>query len=125
MKKYFVTVDEGKTVRFYKDEACEIPHRDDGPAVEYSDGYKAYYQNDKLHRTDGPAVEHANGGKQYWQNGKCHRDDGPAVEFASGYKEYYLNGKKLTKAEFLARNVPSCEGKMVEIDGKKYKLTAI
>ena len=125
MKKYFVTVDKDKNIRFYKDEACEIPHRDDGPAVEHANGYKAYCQNGKLHRDDGPAVEYANGNKYYYQNGELHRDDGPAIEFADGDKRYYLNNKHLTEAEFLARNVPSCEGKTVEIDGKKYKLTAI
>ena len=148
MEKYFVTVNQGNGVRFYKDEACKIPHREDGPAVECANGNKQYwqngklhrddgpavedasggkwyYQNDKLHRDDGPAVLYSNGDKEYCQNGKLHRDDGPAVEFASGDKCYYLNGKELSKSEFLARNVTSCEGKMVEIDGKKYRLTAI
>ena len=38
-------------------------HRLDGPAVEYSSGYKAWYQDDQLHRLDGPAVEYSNGDK--------------------------------------------------------------
>jgi hypothetical protein len=46
-----------------------IRHREDGPAVEYNDGYKAWYLNGILHREDGPAVEHANGNKSWYWNG--------------------------------------------------------
>lgn len=65
------------------------------------------------------------GGKYWYLNGKCHREDGPAVEFADGSKLWYLNGKRLTEAEFNARTKqkPSCEGKVIEIDGVKYTLT--
>ena len=34
-------------------------HREDGPAIEDSDGDKYWYLNDKLHREDGPAIERA------------------------------------------------------------------
>ena len=56
---------------------------------------------------------------------RCHREDGPACEYADGSKSWYLNGEKLTKAEFNARfkQKPSCEGKVVEVDCVKYKLT--
>jgi len=40
-------------------------HREDGPAVEYTDGYKAWYLHDQRHRIDGPAIEYANGDK-FW-----------------------------------------------------------
>ena len=30
MHKYFVIVDEDKTIRFFKDEKCTIFHREDG-----------------------------------------------------------------------------------------------
>ncbi len=36
----------------------------DGPAVEYTDGSKYWYQNNLLHRLDGPAVECA--GIKFW-----------------------------------------------------------
>jgi hypothetical protein len=36
-------------------------HREDGPAIEYSDGGKAWYINDKRHREDGPAIEYSDG----------------------------------------------------------------
>ena len=46
------------------------PHRVDGPAIEWPDGYKAWYINGELHRTDGPAIEHINGNKEWWVNGQ-------------------------------------------------------
>ena len=77
--------------------------------------------NGKLHRKDGPAIEYASGSKFWYLNGLCHREDGPAVEYASGSKYWCLNGKQLTEEEFnKQRN--SYDGKVVEIDGKKYKL---
>jgi len=100
-------------------------HRIDGPAIELADGYKAWYQNGERHRTDGPAIEYPNGHKEWHQNGKLHRTDGPAIERADGYKAWCLEGIELTEAEFNTRTKPSCSGKVVEIDGKKYKLTEV
>ena len=99
-------------------------HREDGPAVEYADGDKIWYINDQLHREDGPAREYADGTKYWHLNGELHREDGPAVEYAIGYKAWYLNGKNLTELEFNQRT-RSCSGKIVEIDGKKYKLISV
>jgi hypothetical protein len=82
-------------------------HREDGPAIESKNGDKSWYINDKLHREDGPAIECADGYKSWWNNGKCHREDGPAVELANGSKEYYINGKKLTEEQFNNRNKKS------------------
>ena len=99
-------------------------HREDGPAVERADGYKAWYLNGKLHREDGPAIEWGSGYKYWYLNGKCHREDGPAIEYANGSKYWYLYGKQLSEAEFNAHPKPtaSCEGKVVEVDGVKYRL---
>ena len=94
--------------------------------VEVSDnGGEEWYLNDKLHREDGPACEWADGSKLWYLNGKLHREDGPAVESADGSKYWHLNGKELSEAEFNARSKqkPSCEGKVVEVGGVKYKLT--
>ena len=102
-------------------------HREDGPAVEYADGSKFWYLNGKLHREDGPAIEYSNGTKYWLINGKRHREDGPANEYADGSKLWYLNGEELTEEEWRAKlqPQPSCDGKVVEIDGKKYKLTEV
>ena len=100
-------------------------HREDGPAIEYADyGTKKWYIEDKLHRKDGPAIECDDGTKEWYKNGKRHREDGPAVECSNGSKFWYIDGKKLTEEEFNARN-NSCNGKVIEVDGKKYKLQEI
>ena len=90
----------------------------------YDDGSKWWFLNGKQHREDGPAVEWANGTKCWFLNGKQHRKDGPAIECADGSKSWHINGKELSEAEFNARTKPtaSCEGKVVEVDGVKYKL---
>ena len=53
----------------YKDNS-QCLHREDGPAIEYASGYKAWYQNGVLHREDGPAIEHSNGDKAWYLNNK-------------------------------------------------------
>jgi hypothetical protein len=56
----------------------------------------------KLHRLDGPAVEYEDGGKEWFQNGKRHRLDGPAVECIYGKKKWFKNGKLFkNKDDFL------------------------
>ena len=65
----------------------------------------------------------------HWYNdkGQLHRLDGPAVEYADGFKEWYVEGRRMTEEEFNEYIKPksSCEGKIVEVDGVKYKLTAV
>jgi len=48
-----------------------------------------------LHREDGPAIEYWNGDKEWYQNGYLYRLDGSAVEYANNFmdNEYYLNGR--------------------------------
>jgi hypothetical protein len=123
MKTYKVTVDSEGTTKWYLKNKL---HREDGPAIECANGDKVWYLNDQCHREDGPAIEWANGYKWWYINGQRHREDGPAIEYASGYKSWYLNDQRLTEAQFNARTKqPSCEGKVVEIDGKKYKLQEV
>ena len=91
----------------------------------YDDGSKSWYLNGKLHREDGPAIEWADGSKYWYLNGELHREDGPASEWAGGYKEWVLKGERLTEAEFNQRMNKSCSGKVVEIEGVKYKLVEV
>jgi len=56
-------------IRWYK-EGTDILHRENGPAVEFANGTKAWYQNGKYHRTDGPAIEYVDGNKYYYLNNK-------------------------------------------------------
>ena len=71
-------------------------------------GYESYWIDDKRHNPNGPAF-------RGWDvNGQL-RDE-----------EYWIDGKLLTKEEFENRNAPpSCNGKVVEIDGKKYQLREV
>ena len=94
----------------------------------YDNGVKEWLLNDKLHREDGPAIVCTNGTKFWYLNGKLHRENGPAVIHANGDKCWYLNGKLVTEAEHERQTQAKqddCSGKVVEIDGKKYKLQAI
>ena len=96
--KYRIEVDEDGIRRYYN--TAGQFHRTDGPAVEYADGGKLWYQNDQLHRTDGPAVERADGTKFWFHNGLRHRTAGPAIEWPRGHKEWWHNGEPLTEDEF-------------------------
>ena len=67
-------------------------------------GTRFYYNtNGQLHRTDGPALEYADGSKSWYQNGEYHRTDGPAIEWFNGHFEWWVNGEELTEAEFNQR----------------------
>jgi len=85
--------------------------------------------NGKLHREDGPAIEWAGLHKRWYQNGKLHREDGPAIEYETGNKSWYLNDECLSHAEWKEEvaklNQPTRNGKVVEIEGKKYRLVEI
>jgi len=49
--------------------------------------------NGELHREDGPAIEYSNGSKEWFLNNVRHREDGPAVEWYDGCKEWWIKGK--------------------------------
>jgi hypothetical protein len=96
--------------------------------IVYVDDYgtKCWHWNNKFHREDGPAVEYANGGKEWYLNGKRHREDGPAIEYADGRKRWFSDGFENSEANWRKRVQKkvksSCIGKVIEIDGVKYKL---
>ena len=90
-----------------------------------ADGSKAWYLNGVRHREDGPAYEGADGSKWWYLNGELHREGGPAYEGADGSKRWYLNCKPYTEAQHNAemqKRGSTCNGKIVEIDGKRYEL---
>jgi hypothetical protein len=64
-----------------------------------SNGTKSWTLNGKYHREDGPAVEWTDGSKEWWINGEYHREDGPAIEYPNGTKQWYLNGKQVSWKE--------------------------
>lgn len=69
MKKYITRTELG-TKTYYKDKEMTIFHREDGPAIEWPNGDKSWYLNDKLHRVGGPAIEYADGSKGWFVNGE-------------------------------------------------------
>ena len=71
-----------------------VLHREDGPAIINPNGTFSYYKNGLLHRDNGPAINHNNGTKEYYQNGLLHREDGPAIEWLNGDYEYFVDGKR-------------------------------
>ncbi len=91
-------------------------HREDGPAVECTDGTREWYLNGKCHRIDGPACEYSTGGRYWYLNGDLHREDGPACEYANGNREWYLNGEEYTEEEFLKKTVTVKELTVAEIE---------
>ena len=66
------------------------------PICEVNDlGDKEWRLNGKLHREDGPAIEYTDGSKFWYMKGSLHREDGPAIEHANGEKYWYYQDKKI------------------------------
>ena len=86
-------IDKDGTKRWYN-QKCQF-HREDGPAIEWPNGTKAWYQHGQCHREDGPAIEFANGGKKWYQHGKLHREDGPAIERPNGPNQWFIENQKI------------------------------
>jgi hypothetical protein len=61
-------IHKGGTKRWL-DEAGHHHHRLDGPAIEYSDGSKAWLINGRFHRIDGPAIDQSDGTKEWYYDG--------------------------------------------------------
>lgn len=61
------------------------------------DGDKFWYLPSKgkyyRHRLDGPALEWVNGKKEWWVDDKRHRLDGPAIEWSDGTKWWCIDDK--------------------------------
>lgn len=81
-----------------------------------ADGTKLWkLPNGQLHRIGGPAIEYADGEKKYYEHGELHREDGPAIEDPrlSSKGAYYLNDeyyndhKKWAAAVLKMHNKPS------------------
>jgi hypothetical protein len=107
-------IDEYGTKRWFtNDRLIRRLHRTDGPAIEYADGGKQWFLNDKLHRADGPAIERHNGDK-FWHFGdQLHRTDGPACEYADGRKKWYLNDDQHKFDQWLEENTELTDGEKV------------
>ena len=56
---------DGALNKHWKNEFGQY-HREDGPAVENSDGTRIWCKNDKWHREDGPTCIHSDGTFSYY-----------------------------------------------------------
>ena len=84
----------------------------------YSDGTTSSVRDYSkiLHREDGPAVEFSDGAKYWFINGQRHREDGPACEWSDGTVQYWLNNILYSKEDFdkLTSKVSKKESTMKE-----------
>ena len=79
-----------------------LRHRDNGPAVEYSDGSQEYWLYGMKHRVNKPAIILKDQGfnvgfytTEYWFYGRLHREEGPAVLKSDGSQEFWIHGKRI------------------------------
>lgn len=63
-------------------------------------GIRQWHLNGRLHREDGPAIEWTDGGKEWLIDGRHHREDGPAIELCDGTRRWFLNGSELSEQSF-------------------------
>ncbi|MFM1755408.1 MAG: hypothetical protein RL621_312 [Bacteroidota bacterium] len=105
-----------------------IPNNFTGIAS-YEDGSVIYYKNGLSHREDGPAIICSDGYQKWCLEGKPHNLNGPAVIYPNGAEIYCLHGQKYYIKENWEKEVAKLKNpyydKIIEIDGKKYKLTLI
>jgi len=85
---------------------------------------KNYNKKETTYRKDGSVSS-----ESYRIDGKRHRVDGPAYidyyeDGSVRYEGYYIDDKYYTKEEWKTKTT-TCSGKVVEIDGIKYKLTEV
>ena len=98
MKKNKFYYKDGTTASEYNQ--SKVLHREDGPAIEYTNGQKEWYVNGKCHRIGGPAKEYADGGRFWYVDGKRHRVDGPAIEWSNGDKPWWVDDELYTEENF-------------------------
>lgn len=80
MKEQYIHINIRGTKKYYSDKEMTVLHREDGPAVEFTSGFKEYHVSGKLHREDGPAFEYV----------------GTDID----YKSWWLKGVRLSEEEF-------------------------
>jgi len=80
--------DNGNILYFNK---TGLLHREDGPAIEYATGLKAWVINNKYHRLVGPAIEYPDGSRNWYING----------EYLIGEEEFKRRTTRLGKILYL------------------------
>lgn len=59
-----------------------------------------WYKNGHIHREDGPAIIYSDGQQEWYLNGKLHRTDGPAIIYTDGVERWFIDNIELTKKKF-------------------------
>lgn len=57
--------------------------------------------NGEFHREFGPAIEYKNGVKCWFENGRRHNAKGPAYIYPDGKEEYWIDGEQFSHEEFI------------------------
>jgi hypothetical protein len=65
--------------------------------IKWDNGDVCYYKNGFLHREDGPAVTNTQGYKSWYFEGRLHNLNGPARIWQDGVEEYWIDNKPTTK----------------------------
>jgi len=100
-----------------------VPHRDDGPAVEYDNGSELWMRAGKNHRDPDPsgkelpALINIDEGadkdnwtmRSYWRDGLQHREDGLAVEYWDGTGKWMYKGQQCADEEALRERIRKAE----------------
>ena len=71
-----------------------ILHREDGPAV-INHKYQSWHILGLFHKDDSPAIIYTNGDHKWMKNSKYHREDGPAVINPDGTQLWFKNGENV------------------------------
>lgn len=59
-----------------------------------------FIEGGRNHRDDGPAIIYSNGTRHWYFYGAKHRLDGPASHYADGTKHYFIQDKKYSEQEY-------------------------
>jgi hypothetical protein len=78
-----------KVVYGYYKENVFITHRDNGPAIKFTNGDEIWYSHGTIHREAGPAILSFKR-EEWFFHGKRHRLDGFAL-IASNFSLYYVD----------------------------------
>ncbi len=91
------TIKKGKNYKEYY--LNDKMHREFGPASMH-DGSTYWFKNGIIHRDNGPAIEYSEGKKVWIVNGRTHREDGPAITFFNS-EEWFIDGKRFESDKYL------------------------
>jgi len=59
-----------------------------------SNGDVLWRQNGTYHREDGPAITWSDGSQFWFRHGLAHREDGPMAEYSQAYADKHYDGQR-------------------------------